>query len=148
MNISAETIPCCKQYIQSLPLYVPGRAASSVAREYGFPESSILKLASNENPLGMRARLAIAALATSPTSCYPDPEATELKLRLQERFGVPPAWITVGNGSSEILEMAAKAFAGRGDSVVNVPICFRVLLPCGCQCGGDTDRGQFAQFCS
>ncbi|WP_446742733.1 histidinol-phosphate transaminase [Silvibacterium acidisoli] len=120
MSAFAETISYGKSYIQSLPLYVPGKSASSVAREYGFAEDSILKLASNENPLGVpeSARLAMMAIAANPSACYPDPEATVLKARLQQRFGVPASWITIGSGSSELIDLAAKAFAGRGDSVV------------------------------
>jgi histidinol-phosphate aminotransferase len=120
MTCLTESYPHAKQHIESLPLYVPGRAISTVAREQGFDEDRVVKLASNENPLGFSVRVqkALMQLAMNPSSCYPDADATELKLRLSDCYSVDTAWITVGSGSSEILEMAAKAYAGPGDSVV------------------------------
>lgn len=120
MTCTTEIFPHAKQHIENLPLYVPGRAISVVAREHGFDENRIVKLASNENPLGFSVRVqkALMKLAMNPSSCYPDANATELKQRLSDCYSVDTAWITVGNGSSEILEMAAKAYAGPGDSVV------------------------------
>jgi histidinol-phosphate aminotransferase len=120
MSATAEVVPCGKDFIRARPLYIPGKATSAVARELGFVESEIVKLASNENPLGvpLSARQAMEQLAANPSACYPDPDATELKLRLRARYGVDAGWITVGNGSSEIIEMAARVFAGPGDSVV------------------------------
>jgi histidinol-phosphate aminotransferase len=120
MTCKTDAPARAKQYIESLPFYIPGRAISAVARGYGFDESSILKLASNENPLGFSARVqkTLLELAVHPSSCYPDPDAAILKLRLGEHYGVDTAWITAGSGSSEILDMAARAFAGPGDTVV------------------------------
>ncbi|MFT4112073.1 histidinol-phosphate transaminase [Silvibacterium sp.] len=116
----ADVFTYGKSYIQALPRYIPGKPASSVAQQYGFAESEVLKLASNENPLGIpgSAQQAMLNLAAQASGCYPEPEAAPLKARLAERFGVPQSWITVGNGSSEILELAARAFAGQGDSIV------------------------------
>jgi len=120
MTCLNESYPHAKQHIESLPLYVPGRAISTVAREQGFDEDRVVKLASNENPLGFSVHVqkALKKLAMNPSSCYPDADATELKLRLSDCYSVDTAWITVGSGSSEILDMAAKAYAGPGDSVV------------------------------
>ncbi|MDE1156556.1 MAG: histidinol-phosphate transaminase [Acidobacteriaceae bacterium] len=120
MSTLTDTHVYGQSYVQSLPLYIPGKSAVSVAREHGFEESSILKMASNENPLGMseHAKHALAELAANPSSSYPDSEATALKQALSERFHVDSAGIIVGNGSSEILELAARAFAGNGCSVV------------------------------
>ena len=120
MTCLTESYPHAKQHIESLPLYVPGRAISAVAQEHGFDESRIVKLASNENPLGFSVHVqkALKKLAMNPSSCYPDADATELKLRLSDFYSLDTAWFTVGSGSSEILDMAAKAYAGPGDSVV------------------------------
>jgi len=126
MICDTETLPRAKQHIESLPLYLPGRAISAVAREYGFDECTVVKLASNENPLGMSPHVqeTLLEVASSASSCYPDPEATELKLSLSQHYGVDTAWITVGSGSSEILDMAARAFAGPGDTVVIAQYAF------------------------
>lgn len=126
MTATAGILSYGKSYIQSLPLYIPGKAASAVAREYGFAESEVLKLASNENPLGIpgSAQQAMLELAARASGCYPEPDAAPLRARLSEKLHVPASWITVGNGSSEILDIAARAFAGHGDSVVMAEYSF------------------------
>jgi histidinol-phosphate aminotransferase len=78
-----------------------------------------VKLASNENPLGPSPR-AVEALrrALGEVHRYPDGGYFELRGALSRRLGVEPAQLAVGNGSSELLELAAKAFVGPGDEVV------------------------------
>lgn len=118
------------EYVRSLQVYVAGRPISAVAREYSLDESEIIKLASNENPLGMpeSARRAIEAVACSGTSAYPDPDAYELKSAIQAAIPVPRSWITVGNGSNDLLEMAVKAFVERGQSAVVSQYAFSAYL--------------------
>jgi histidinol-phosphate aminotransferase len=120
MSTQTHATAISKEYIASLPLYIPGKAISAVARELAVPEESILKLASNENPLGLSegVRKALAALTQSMDSCYPDPAAVELKQHLGTHYGVRSDAILVGSGSDEILTMAARAFAGAGDRVL------------------------------
>lgn len=106
-------------YIRGLSPYVAGKPISEVAREFGLDESSIVKLASNENPLGMppSARRAIEAALTE-AGRYPDANAFDLKAALSARYGVPADWITLGNGSNDILVLAADAFLQPGKSAV------------------------------
>ena len=95
------------QVLQAHP-YSAGKPIEEVARQYGLQASAIVKLASNENPLGMspRAReMAHAALADA--AFYPDANAFELKRVLAERYDVPPGAITLGAGSNEVLELIA-----------------------------------------
>lgn len=98
-------------YVRGIAPYQGGRPISEIAREFGFAESQIVKLASNENPLGMspKAREAMLA-AAADLGRYPDGNGFELKAAIGKRFGVSTDWITLGNGSNDILELAAHAF--------------------------------------
>jgi len=98
-------------YVRGIAPYQGGRPISEIAREYGFEESEIVKLASNENPLGMspKAREAMLA-AAADLGRYPDGNGFELKAAISKRFGISTDWITLGNGSNDILELAAHAF--------------------------------------
>src|ERR1035437_10760306 len=91
--------------LQSVPIYQPGRPIEEVARELGLPADDIIKLASNENPLGP-SRLALAAMrqALARVNLYPDGNAFYLKQKLAAKLGVTPANLILGNGSNEIIE--------------------------------------------
>ncbi len=115
------------EYVRAISPYVAGKPISEVAREFGLDESRIVKLASNENPLGMpeSARTAIAA-AVADIGRYPDSNGFELKAALSARFDVPADWLTLGNGSNDILEMAAHALVEPGESIVYAEHAFAV----------------------
>ncbi|QWE16135.1 histidinol-phosphate transaminase [Polynucleobacter sp. AP-Nino-20-G2] len=107
------------KHIQAIAPYVGGRPISEVAREYGLDENNIVKLASNENPLGMPKSAQEAMLkAAADLGRYPDSNGFELKNVLSDRLGVPADWITLGNGSNDILELAARAVAQSGDDII------------------------------
>ena len=107
------------KHIHAIAPYVGGRPISEVAREYGLDESKIVKLASNENPLGMPKSAQDAMLAAAgDLGRYPDSNGFELKKVLSERLDVPADWITLGNGSNDILELAARAVAQLGDDII------------------------------
>lgn len=107
------------KHIHAIAPYVGGRPISEVAREYGLDESKIVKLASNENPLGMPKSAQEAMLkAASDLGRYPDSNGFELKKVLSARLGVPADWITLGNGSNDILELSTRAVAQLGDDIV------------------------------
>jgi histidinol-phosphate aminotransferase len=98
-----------------------------VARELGLPVAEIIKLASNENPLGPSpAALAAIERALQSLHIYPDGNAYYLKQRLAEKLGVPPANLLVGNGSNEIIELAGHALIDPGGEVVVSQFCFAV----------------------
>ena len=106
-------------YIRAIMAYQPGKPISELAREMGIAEESIVKLASNENPLGMSVRARDAAIAAiGEISRYPDGGAFALKKALCARFGVEPAQLVIGNGSNDILELASQAFLAPGLSAV------------------------------
>jgi histidinol-phosphate aminotransferase len=114
-------------YVRAIAPYVAGKPISEVAREFGLDEASIVKLASNENPLGMpeSAQRAMAR-AIADLGRYPDSNGFELKAALGARYGVPAEWITLGNGSNDILELAAHAFVEKGQAVVFSQYSFAV----------------------
>ena len=117
MQQTAEQIGWGTGYVRSISPYVGGKPIAEVAREFGLDPERIVKLASNENPLGMspKAREAIfAALAETPR--YPDNDGFALKQALARRLGVPAGWITLGHGSSDVLEMAARALLTDADA--------------------------------
>ncbi|HVW49525.1 MAG TPA: histidinol-phosphate transaminase [Trinickia sp.] len=114
-------------YVRGIAPYVAGKPISEVAREFGLDEARIVKLASNENPLGMpESAQAAMVRAAAELGRYPDSNAFELKAALAARYGVPAEWITLGNGSNDILEMAAHAFVEKGQSVVYAQYSFAV----------------------
>jgi histidinol-phosphate aminotransferase len=104
-------------YIRAISPYVPGKPIAELAREMGLPVESIVKLASNENPLGMspKAREAVEK-ALAGIERYPD--QFELISTLAERFGLAKNQIVLGNGSNDVLDLAARAFLAPGRSAV------------------------------
>jgi histidinol-phosphate aminotransferase len=118
-------------YIRSLAPYVGGKPIEEVAREFGLDPARIVKLASNENPLGIPESAQRAILKTmGDLARYPDGNGFELKTALAAQYDVPLDWITLGNGSNDILELAAQAFlqtdGGASSSVVYSQYAFVV----------------------
>lgn len=97
--------------------YVPGRPAEEVAREFGL--SDVLKLASNENPLGP-SPLAMEAIqrALPDLRLYPDNSCRQLLAELSARLDLPEDHLIIGRGSDEIIHMAGLAFLNPGEEVV------------------------------
>lgn len=101
------------------PVYEPGKPIEDVARELGLDPTTIIKLASNENPLGPSPLAAEAARkAISEAQLYPDGGCVRLREKLASRLGVAPAQVVVGNGSNEILELLGHVFLRPGDEAV------------------------------
>ncbi len=113
--------------LQAVPVYHPGRPIEEVARELGLPADDIIKLASNENPLGP-SRLALAAMrrALAQVNLYPDGNAYYLKEKLAAKLGVTPAHLILGNGSNEVIEFIGHALISPGAEVVVSQYCFAV----------------------
>jgi histidinol-phosphate aminotransferase len=113
--------------LKTLPTYQPGRPIEDVARELNLPANEIIKLASNENPLGP-APLAIAAMqkVLANLNLYPDGNAFYLKQKLAEKLGMAPANLVLGNGSNEIIEFVGHAYFAPGVDVVVSQFCFAI----------------------
>ena len=114
-------------YVRAIAPYQGGKPISEVAREFGLDEATIVKLASNENPLGLpdSAKQAMTK-ALSDLARYPDSNGFDLKGAISKKFGVPGDWITLGNGSNDILELAARSLVTAGQSVVYAEYSFAV----------------------
>lgn len=106
-----------RRALEGIAPYVPGKPAEELERELGIPKA--IKLASNENPLGPSPK-AVAAIreALGDLHRYPDGACTALTVKLAERFRVGPQQVVVGNGSDELITLAARAFLEPGDEVV------------------------------
>lgn len=114
------TVPTPKSWIMGIAPYVPGRSTTDDGR-------TVVKLSSNENPLGTSAAARAAFDAADHTlERYPDAGATELREALAGHYGLDPARVIYGTGSDEILHLAAGAYAGAGDEVIHVRYGFAV----------------------
>jgi histidinol-phosphate aminotransferase len=124
-------------YVRAIAPYQGGRPIAEVAREFGLDEANIIKLASNENPLGMpeSAKQAMAA-AIVDAGRYPDGNGFDLKAAITAKYGVPAEWITLGNGSNDILELAAHAFVQPGQSVIYAQYSFAIYALAAQAVGG------------
>lgn len=105
--------------VQKLSPYVPGKPVDELARELNLDPAGIVKLASNENPLGPSPK-ALAAIQQelSELTRYPDGNGFVLKSALARHYGVGLEQVTLGNGSNDILEMVAHAWLGPGLNAV------------------------------
>ncbi len=114
-------------YIRDIAPYQPGKPIPELARELGLEESSIIKLASNENPLGVspRAKDAIGGVLAD-LARYPDGNGFELKRALARRYGVDESCIVLGNGSNDVLELAARVFLCSGREAIYSQHAFAV----------------------
>ena len=119
--------PVAPENVRAIAPYVPGKPIGETARELGLAEADILKMASNENPLGPSPK-AVAAIrgALDELHYYPDGSGFELKRVLSAKFGVSPAQIVLGNGSNDVLELVARAYLRPGDSAVYARHAFMV----------------------
>jgi histidinol-phosphate aminotransferase len=133
MNATArvqDIIDVCERspsYIRAIAPYQPGKPISELARELGLQESSIIKLASNENPRGASPKaLEAMRAAIDETGRYPDGNGFALKQALSRRYGLSADRIVIGNGSNDVLEMAARAFLAPGSSTVYSEHAFAV----------------------
>lgn len=120
-----ELASLAPDYIRAIAPYAPGKPITQLSREMGIPVERIVKLASNENPLGMspRARAAVEK-ALAGAERYPDD--FELKAALAAATGVPTAGIVLGNGSNDVLDMIARVFLAPGRSAVFSQYAFAV----------------------
>ncbi|MGQ0501974.1 MAG: histidinol-phosphate transaminase [Panacagrimonas sp.] len=113
--------------ILGLEAYTPGMPIDELQRRLGVAD--VIKLASNENPLGMspRAREALAAtIARDNLALYPDGSGYRLKQKIAAYHGIAADRITLGNGSNDILEFLARIYAGPGRAVMFSDYAFAV----------------------
>ena len=122
--------------VQSLHPYLPGKPVEELAREQGLAVESIVKLASNENPLGPAesSQQAIKTLI-SELARYPDGNLYNLRETLSAKLAVGPEQLTFGNGSNDVLVLLAECFLEEGRSAVFSQYAF-VVYPIAVQASG------------
>jgi histidinol-phosphate aminotransferase len=111
--------------LRDLAVYEPGKPIEETARELSVRPNEIIKLASNENPLGPSPK-AVAAMRAAMDSAqlYPDGGGSFLRDELAARLGCERENIIVGNGSNEIIEFIGHAFLNPGDEIVTPAYAF------------------------
>lgn len=121
-------------HLFDIKLYEPGRPIEEVAREFGLDPDSVIKLASNENPLGPSPK-ALAAMkkALDRAHLYPDGGGYYLRQGIAKHLGVAMENIILGNGSNEIVEFLAHSFLKPGDNLMCGDRAFVVYLLIGKQ---------------
>jgi histidinol-phosphate aminotransferase len=115
------------QHILKLVSYEPGKPVEELAREMGLQPEEIVKLASNENPLGPSPK-AVAAMrdALDRAHFYPDGGGWALRTAIAEKLGLTRENVVLGNGSNEIIEFIGHAFLRPGDEVITARHAFAV----------------------
>ena len=133
------------EYIRTLVPYAPGKPIEEVEREFGIPNS--VKLASNENPLGPAPK-ALEAIGAKlgQLHLYPDGDCFYLKTRLANKLGVAPEQLIFGNGSNEIIELAARTFMRAGDEAIMARQAFIVYKLLVQAVGGTAREVQLRDF--
>lgn len=107
------------QFICDLNAYQIGLPIEQVAREHGLEPEKIIKLASNENPLGVSPK-ALEALMVAAKDAHRYPEQHQLLAALAEKFDLDTRWLVVGNGSNDIIDLVARTYLDAGaESIVS-----------------------------
>src|SRR5437762_1054179 len=105
--------------LRNLAVYEPGKPIEETARELVVDPSKIIKLASNENPLGPSPKAVAAVKTALPlANLYPDGGGYYLREALAAKLGLTRDHIILGSGSNEIIEFFGHAFLSRGDEII------------------------------
>lgn len=114
-------------WLENLVAYDPGKPIDETARELGLEPSEIIKIASNENPLGPSPK-AVEAMkeAAAGVHIYPDGGGYKLRTVIAEKFGLGRENVILGNGSNEIIELIGHGFLNPGDNVIAAEHAFVV----------------------
>lgn len=134
--MSCDFVALANKGVQGLTPYVPGKPIEELERELGI--SNIVKLASNENPLGPSAKV-LRALddVKAELTRYPDGNGFQLKQTLAQHLSLDIERITLGNGSNDVLDLIARAYLSPGDEAVFSQYAFAVY-PISTQAAGAT----------
>ena len=137
--MSCDFLQLARAPVQQLSPYVPGKPVEELARELELNPADIIKLASNENPLGPSPKVLEAIEKALPElTRYPDGNGYALKQALAAHYGLEMEQITLGNGSNDVLELVAKAWLEPGRNAVFSQHAFAVYpiatLAAGAEC--------------
>src|SRR4051794_29885973 len=124
--MTAFSVP---EYIRSMVPYVPGKPIEETQRE--FKLKRVIKLASNENPLGPSPKAILAMRkALKEMHRYPDGSAFKLKRALSKSLGVQPASLLIGNGSNEIIDLLVRTYCLPGEAIATSKAAFIAYQLC------------------
>ena len=113
--------------ILGLKPYEPGKPIEETQKELGL--KNIIKLASNENPLGISPKAMKVISQNKDLNRYPDGNATSFKEVVSRTEGIKTSMITVGNGSNDLIEFVSKCFLSEGDNAIYSQHGF-AIYPC------------------
>lgn len=131
--------------VRTISPYQPGKPITQLAREMGIPVDSIVKLASNENPLGMSPKAKVALeKAISTLERYPDD--FELKAAVAAHTGLGTERVVLGNGSNDVLDLIARVFLAPGRSTVYSQHAFAVYPLASLSAGAELIEVPAAEF--
>ncbi len=115
--------------IQKLVPYKPGKAISETQREYGL--AKVIKLASNENPLGPSPKaLEAVRQHLADLHRYPDPGGFELLQKLSQAWSINKSYLALGNGSNEIIDLLIRIFCESGEKILTTEKAFLAYPIC------------------
>jgi len=113
------------KYLEDIKTYEAGKPIELVVREFGIEPKDVVKLASNENPLGCSPKVADAiAKNASRASLYPDDSMFELKEALSKRFGIEDKNIIIGAGSDQVLEFISHVKLNSNSKILRSAVTF------------------------
>jgi histidinol-phosphate aminotransferase len=117
--VTTDLLARANPWLNDIVSYIPGKPIDDVARELGLPPEEIVKLASNENPIGPSPK-AVAAMteALGKAHFYPDGGGYHLRTAIAKKFGLDISNVILGNGSNEIIEFLGHAFLRPGDNII------------------------------
>src|ERR1700737_1939470 len=127
------------EQLRDLVSYVPGKPIEDVARELGLEPDQIVKLASNENPLGPSPKAVDAMRAAlEKAHFYPDGGGYHLRSAIARKLGLSIDQVMLGNGSNEIIEFLGHAFLHPGANIIPAAHAFVVYKLMATLFGADT----------
>lgn len=127
------------QQLKDLVAYEPGKPIEEVARERGLRPEDIIKMASNENPLGPSPKALLAMQeAVQEVHIYPDGGGWKLRRAIAEKFGLELSNVILGSGSNEVIEFIGHAFLKPGDNIITAEHAFLVYKLMAKVFGADT----------
>src|SRR5437773_1489740 len=126
MAAKRDALRLVRPHLAAMPGYKPMDSIDVVAGDLGVPEDRIVKLDGNENPYGPSPKVTEALGGFGFYHLYPDPEQRRVREAVAEYVGVDASQIVMGNGSDELLSIAAMLFLSPGDTMANAPPTFGV----------------------
>jgi len=121
-----DALHLIRPHLAAMPGYKPMDAIDVVAQQLGVPVESIVKLDGNENPYGPSPKVAQALSRFGYYHLYPDPEQRRVREAVADYIGADASQIVMGNGSDDLLNIAAMLFLSAGDTMANAPPTFGV----------------------